>query len=170
MKIQHQLLSGSSIMGISVENKNGNNIGSIKDVMIDTRTGEVVYAVLAVDTGFLNLSSKFFAVPLQALEFDYENERVLMDIKREQLENAPGFDKGNWPNGPQSEFIGSVYDFYEVERNDRFSAEMPSNRNSISGNAASRQLSGGFKSGGDDSQQETFVKDNITGNNNKSIH
>lgn len=170
MTIQNQLLSGSSINGTIVENRNGDNIGNIKDVMIDTRTGEVAYAVLSVDTGFLNLGSKYFAVPLQALKFDFDNKRILMDIKREQLENAPGFDKDNWPSGPQSEFIGLVYDFYEVERSNRFSAEMPSNRNSTSGNAANQLSSGGYRNGGDEFQHQSFNSGNFSVNNNKSIH
>ena len=170
MNIQHQLLSGSSINGTIVENRNGDNIGNIKDLMIDTQTGEIAYAVLTVDSGFLSLGTKLFAVPLQALEFDFENKRILMDINRERLESAPGFDKENWPNGPQSDFIGSVYDFYEVERTERYSAEMPSNRNSLSGNAATRQSSGGFKSEGSDLHDEKSYDHGVTGNYNKSIH
>lgn len=170
MKVHHKLLSGSSINGTIVENKNGDNIGSIEDVMIDTRTGKIAYAVLAVDSGFLNLGSKFFAVPMQALEFDLENKRILMDITSERLKSAPGFDKENWPKGPESDFIGSVYDFYEVEREERYSAEMPYNRNSLSGNAATRQASGGFKSEGSDLHDESTYDHGITGNYNKSIH
>lgn len=170
MNIHHQLLSASSINGTIVENRKGDNIGNIKDLMIDTQTGEIAYAVLAVDTGFLNLGSKFFAVPLQALEFDFENKLILMDINPERLENAPGFDKENWPSGPQSDFIESVYDFYEVVRAERYSAEMPSNRNSLSGNAATRQSSGGFKSEGSDLHDEQSYDHRITGNYNKSIH
>lgn len=170
MNMHNQLLSGSSISGTIVQNRNGENIGNIKDLMIDTKSGEIVYAVLSVDTGFLNLGSKFFAVPLQALEFDFENKLIIMDISMERLENAPGFDKENWPSGPQSDFIESVYDFYEVERTERYSAEMYSNRNSLSGNAATRQSSGGFKSQGSDLDDEKSYDHGITGNYNKSIH
>ncbi|NEN24994.1 PRC-barrel domain containing protein [Cryomorpha ignava] len=168
--MHNHLLSGSSINGTIVQNRNGDSIGNIKDVMIDTRFGEISYAVLEVDSGFLNLGSKYFAVPLQAFEFDFEHKRVLMDITRERLENAPGFDKEDWPSGPQSDFIGSVYDFYEVPLTDRYSAEMPSNRNSLSGNAATRQTSGGFKSEGSDQQEETSYDHSIKGSYNKSIH
>lgn len=168
--MHHQLLSGSSIIGTIVENRNGDNIGNIKDIMIDTQSGEIAYAVLSVDSGFLNLGSKYFAIPLQVLEYDFGHKRILMDITRERLERAPGFDKEDWPNGPQSDFIGSIYDFYEVPPTDRYSAEMPTNRNSLSGNAATRQTSGGFKSEGSNLHDEKSHDHSITENYNKSIH
>src|SRR5690606_3011865 len=170
MKTQQQLLSGSSINGTIVQNRNGDTIGKIEDVMIDIVTGEVAYAVLGVDSGFLNFVTKFFAIPLQALVFDLEHRRVLMEITRERLENAPGFDKDNWPDGPQSDFIGSVYDYYEVPRTDRYSAEIPSNRNSTSGNAASRQNSDRSNRDGTTPHQHKTYDHRVTGDYNKSIH
>ncbi len=134
MDMNHKLLSGSSLNDAVVENRNGQTVGSIKDVMIDSKTGQVSYAVLAVDAGFLNLGSKYFAIPLQALTFDYDNKRILVDISKEKLKNSPGFDKDNWPSGPQSEFIGSVYDFYEVPLNDTYSAAVKPNRETNSVN------------------------------------
>lgn len=115
-KSKDLLLSGETLRGTPVRDSHDNSIGSIKDVMIDMRTGEVVYAVLAVDDGFLNLGSKFFAIPLQAFQIDTINERMILNIDKERFENAPGFDKDNWPANPQSEFIKTVYTFYNVER------------------------------------------------------
>lgn len=110
------LLSSESIKGTPVRNKHDESLGSIKDIMIDMATGEVVYAVLAVDDGFLNLGNKYFAIPLQAFRIDTINERMTLDISKERFEEAPGFDKEDWPQSPQTEFIKSVYTFYNVER------------------------------------------------------
>lgn len=106
------ILSSSSIAKTNVRNTNGEDIGKIEDLMIDTDSGEVVYAVLSVNTGFLNLGSKYFAIPLQVFDFDTQNEEVVLNIDKERLENSPGFDKDNWPSGPQHDFIDEVNTFY----------------------------------------------------------
>jgi hypothetical protein len=37
------------------------------------------------------------------------NKRVRLDLPKEKLETAPGFDKENWPKGADTAFIGDVY-------------------------------------------------------------
>ena len=109
------LLSGTTIEGTKVRNFNDKKLGTIKDIMIDLESGSIVYAVLSVHEGFLNLDSKYFAIPWQALEFDTKNEFARLDINEERLENSPGFDKDNWPTAPQREFIDDVYSYYGYE-------------------------------------------------------
>lgn len=168
------LLSSNSLNGTVVENRNGDRIGDVKELMINTQSGEVSYAVLAVDTGFLNLGSKYFAIPLQAMEFDKERERILIDISKDRLENSPGFDKDNWPSGPQTEFIDSVYDFYEVSPDGRYAAGNAANREIQGDSAAPRSRSEGFLK--PDSHMESDIKasskdSNRPGENrDKSIH
>ncbi len=105
-------ISTSSISGTTVLNPALETIGSIKDIMIDIDSGEVLYAVLSVDTGFLNLDSKYFAIPLEEFEFRPEQKEAMLDVSKERLEDSPGFDKDNWPSGPQHEFVGEVYTYY----------------------------------------------------------
>ena len=172
--LNRNLLSAGTINGTVVEDRHGERIGDIKELVVDTGTGEVSYAVLSVDTGFLNLGSKYFAIPLQAMEFDNVNERIVMDISKDRLENSPGFDKDIWPSGPQTEFVDSVYDFYEVSREGRYAAAGVSNRDMHSGNAASRASTEGFRSS--DSHVESGIGSSSSDfnrpgeNHNKSIH
>ena len=107
------ILSCSSITGTSVRTPGDEKVGEIKDVMLNTTTGDVAYVVLSVDTGFLNLQSKYFAIPWQVLSFDTAHKEVIIfDIDKERLERSPGFDKDNWPAGPQLEFIDEVHNYY----------------------------------------------------------
>ena len=110
--INHLVLSASTINGTNVRNTAGETLGDIKDIMMDTETGKVAYVVLSVDTGFLNLGSKYFAIPWKALEFDTEDEVAVVNINKERLENSPGFDKDHWPAAPQTEFINKVHTYY----------------------------------------------------------
>jgi sporulation protein YlmC with PRC-barrel domain len=113
------ILSSSSIEGTEVRTLTDEKIGSIKDVMLKPLEGEVLYFVLSVDTGFLNLDSKYFAIPAKALEFDLVHEVIRLDVDKERLENSPGFDKDNWPKGPQVEFINRVNTYYDVPEKQR---------------------------------------------------
>lgn len=107
----------STIKSATVKNATDEKIGSIEDVMIDTSTGEIAYLVLSVDAGFLNLGSKYFAVPWQAFAFDTAQDDVfILNVEKDKLENAPGFEKDNWPNLPQQEFLTEVRSYYGYSR------------------------------------------------------
>ena len=105
------LLSTSSLRNTSVVNTVGEDLGSIQDLMIDPISGTVQYAVLDFG-GFLGIGDKLFAVPLQSFTIDRTNERFVLDVTKERLDNAPGFDKSNWPSTPDPQFVETVYDFY----------------------------------------------------------
>lgn len=103
MKTQAPILSSTSIVGDDVVNAAGDELGSIKDLMVDTSNGRVEYAVLSFG-GVLGLGDKLFAVPMDVLQLDTENERFTLDVPKEQLENAPGFDKDDWPDFASEQF------------------------------------------------------------------
>jgi len=78
-----------------VVNGAGEDLGDIKDIMIDVPSGRVAYAVLSFG-GILGVGSKLFAVPWHALQLDPENHRFILNVDKEQLRNAPGFDKDHF--------------------------------------------------------------------------
>jgi len=65
--------------------------------MIDIPAGKVAYAVLSFG-GFLGMGNKLFAVPWSALKLDEDKKHFILDVDKKKLENAPGFDKDNWPD------------------------------------------------------------------------
>ncbi|GAA0893702.1 hypothetical protein GCM10009122_33810 [Fulvivirga kasyanovii] len=110
-----QLISATTIEGTEVVNAKGENIGEIKDLMIDWENGTVAYAVLSFG-GFLGFGEKLFAIPTEALEFDpSDQDTIILDIEKEHLENAPGFDKDEWPTSADRTFINSIYKHYGYE-------------------------------------------------------
>lgn len=111
-----RLLSASSISGTKVRNLQGENIGDIRDLMVDWKNGKVVYAVLFFG-GFLGSEDKLFAIPLESFTFESPDnmEYAVLDISKGKLENAPGFDKDVWPQNANYTFIDSVYSHYGYE-------------------------------------------------------
>jgi sporulation protein YlmC with PRC-barrel domain len=110
-----RVLSASTLAGNSVVNGQGEDLGNIKELMIDINRGTVAYAVLSFG-GFLGLGDKLFAVPWDAMTVEADRERFVLDVPKEKLENAPGFDKDNWPETGDDEWLGDVYDYYGSER------------------------------------------------------
>jgi sporulation protein YlmC with PRC-barrel domain len=108
-----RVLSASSIKGTTVRNLQNEDIGKIKDLMIDWQNGSIAYAVLTFG-GFLGMGEKLFAIPLESFKFEnYDGfETAVLDINKEKLENAPGFDNDHWPSSADNSFIDSVYAHY----------------------------------------------------------
>ena len=105
------LLSASTISGDDVYNRQGEKLGSIKDLMMDIHSGRVCYAVLSFG-GFLSLGEKLFAVPWSALTLDTENKRFILNVEADRLKNAPGFDKDQWPNMADASWAQSIHSYY----------------------------------------------------------
>lgn len=114
MDYANPVLSASTINGDSVKNAQGEDLGTIKDIMIDTENGEIAYAVLSFG-GFLNMGDKLFAIPWEALDVDTENQCFILNVDKDRLENAPGFDKDNWPNMADPKFRDRVYNHYGLD-------------------------------------------------------
>ncbi len=109
------VLSSSSLNDTPIKNNQGENLGKIEELMIDLEEGRVSYAVVSFG-GFLGINSKFFAIPWGLLKVDTDDECIRLNIDKEILENAPGFDKDNWPDLPTREWLANIYLYYEYPR------------------------------------------------------
>lgn len=105
------LMSAHSLLGNDVYNREGDDLGDIKDLMVDMASGKMAYAVLSFG-GLLGLGDKLFAVPWAALSLDTENKRFTLNVKKDALKDAPGFDKDHWPTMADSSWVGGVNKFY----------------------------------------------------------
>jgi len=103
----------SHLIGMSVKNDKGEEIGTVKDLVLNVENGKVAYAALSFG-GFLGFGDKLFAVPWQELRFKFdENETHLVaDLSPEKLKNAPGFNKDNWPDVTKEGWSALVDQYY----------------------------------------------------------
>lgn len=134
------LLSASSMMGTNVINRAGENLGDIKDIMIDTASGNIAYVVVSFG-GFLGIGDKYFAIPMEAFHIDRVDENFVLDVDREKLENAPGFDKDNWPSSADRQFLTDLHSYYGYrpywEREHVYSGESIESSRGTAGTGAS---------------------------------
>jgi sporulation protein YlmC with PRC-barrel domain len=110
----------SKLIGTDVENPQGENLGEIKDVVIDPETGQMAYAVLSFG-GILGMGEKYFAIPWQALTpktpttKGAQYDQFVLNIDKERLQNAPSFNKDNWPDMADRKWAQQVYSYYGVQ-------------------------------------------------------
>lgn len=106
-------MSASTLAGNKVVNKQNEDLGKIEDLMIDTTKGAVDYAVLSFG-GVLGIGDKLFAIPMSRISVDTNNERCVLNVDKERLKDAPGFDKDNWPNTADPKWQTRINDYYRV--------------------------------------------------------
>lgn len=108
---RRSIVRGRDLADYSVRNPRGEDLGSIKDVVIDISEGCIAYAALSFG-GIMGLGDKLFAVPWEALQYNGADDVFVLDVSKERLENAPGFDKDNWPTTAQREWLTGMYSHY----------------------------------------------------------
>jgi PRC-barrel domain len=84
------LIESDRVEGTTVYDPKGNNIGSIKRLMIDKLSGRVAYAVMSFDT-FFGLGGDEYALPWNKLNYDTSLGGFRTDITEAQLRGAPSF-------------------------------------------------------------------------------
>lgn len=104
-------LSATTLIGDEVKNQQGESLGHLKDVMLNTAAGEISYAVLSFG-GVLGMGDKLFAVPWKSLMVDHQEKGLVLNVRKDQLKDAPGFDKNNWPNFSDPSFAKTLSGYY----------------------------------------------------------
>ena len=92
--------------GLTVQNWKGEYIGSVRHVLTDSSSGNIVFVILSLGKG----GEKEIVVPVNSFSsYDYENGFLVLNVSKEILTAAPQFrasDLGD-PTFPER-----VYQFY----------------------------------------------------------
>jgi hypothetical protein len=104
-------MGADTLMGNEVYNHRDEDLGDIKEIMLDMHNGRVCYAVLSFG-GFLGMGKKLFAVPWNALTLDTKHKRFVLNVEKDRLKQAPGFDKDKWPNMVDQAWAKETHSYY----------------------------------------------------------
>lgn len=107
------VVPASKIIGETVINRQSEHVGKILELVIDAGENRIVYAVLSFG-GLLGLGNKLFAMPWEAFEFSSTENKLILNVDKERLKTAPGFEKGdNWPDFKDTIWGETIYDYYD---------------------------------------------------------
>jgi len=108
VSVSHVFRTGD-IVGLAVQNKQGEKLGKIDDLVIDLKSGDIRYAAIAYG-GVAGVGAKLFAVPMQKLTFvmgepnNRSSRHFEFDVPKDELEKSTGFDNSHWPNVADSKW------------------------------------------------------------------
>jgi sporulation protein YlmC with PRC-barrel domain len=108
------LLRAREVVGASVVSRAGEALGAVEDIVLDGVRGCVNYAVLSFG-GFMGMGRKLFAIPWRSFYVDSERHRLVLDLPREVLQNAPGFDPDSWPDMSDPAWQSRIQGYYGAE-------------------------------------------------------
>ena len=106
-----EVMAADTLEGDRVVNGAGEDLGKIRDIMIDVPNGRVAYAVLS-SGGMLGIGDRLFAVPWSAMMLDADRHCFVLDVSRDRLKSAPGFDKDHWPTMADPVWATSVHEYF----------------------------------------------------------
>jgi sporulation protein YlmC with PRC-barrel domain len=108
----------SETIGLRVENAQGQNLGKIEDLVFNPENGHIRYAVLSFG-GVVGIGEKWFAIPWNHFRPEtktgttgHESFMLVLDVDKNKLKNAPGFDSKRWPDFGDKAYGTSVEQFY----------------------------------------------------------
>lgn len=108
--MSYPTISSSKVEGTNVYNLQGDKLGSIDDLVIDKRSGQVRYAALEFG-GFLGIGTDRYPLPWNMLKYDTDKDGYVVNVDQTQLESAPRYSEDEAPTYTD-EYGRKVYDYY----------------------------------------------------------
>jgi hypothetical protein len=88
------MLRATRIIGSSLQNPAGEDLGRVEDFVLDHLTGRMAYAIVTLG----GIGDKLFAVPHAVLSYRSRESAFMIHVDRDTLRRAPGFDRDQWPD------------------------------------------------------------------------
>jgi sporulation protein YlmC with PRC-barrel domain len=106
----------SKLVGVKVKSSQGEEIGVIKDVVLDRNTGCMAYTVLSTGgTGArVSTGGKMVAVPWAVYSPTSDLSELTVTVDRQRIYNAPVFDYARIEEYSRPDYITNVYSYYGV--------------------------------------------------------
>jgi len=118
-----QIVRASDIRGLVVYNEKNERLGKIEDLVLDPSAGTIRYAVLSFG-GLLGMGDKYFALPWKSVSFVAKGQSssgtekesyCVLNVNKDFLKNAPGFDKNHWPDFADANWQQHIDQYYRSQ-------------------------------------------------------
>ncbi len=110
--VSSDVISSERVEGTKVFNTAGDKLGSIDDLMIDKRSGQVRYAVLEFG-GFLGMGTDRYPLPWDVLKYDTTLDGYVVPLDKAKLDGAPRY--GDETPDYDDEYGRRVHRYYGVD-------------------------------------------------------
>ena len=109
-------VQSSKLVGTKVKSSQGEEIGTVKDVVLDRNTGCMAYTVLSTGGGGARVAGggKLVAVPWAVYSPTADVSALTVTVDRDRIYNAPVFDYARIDEYSRPDYISNVYSYYGV--------------------------------------------------------
>src|SRR5262245_4057188 len=107
-----KLVPARFLIGSRVYSGSGESLGKIDELVVDSDTGGVPYAVVALDEA--SAAGRLFVVPWSELDISTARDYAVLNVRKDFVERAPTFDRDHWPDLRDPAWQGRVADYYGV--------------------------------------------------------
>ena len=111
--MSNPVISSDKVEGTAVYNSNGDKLGSIDDLVIDKRSGQVRYAALEFG-GFLGMGTDRYPLPWSMLKYDTNLDGYVVPLTASQLDKAPRYSENEERPDYAEDYGRKVHDYYGV--------------------------------------------------------
>ena len=109
----NSLIASDRVEGTAVYNPQGERLGTIRNFMVNKRSGHAAYAVMSFG-GFLGMGESYHPLPWQVLNYDSNLGGYVVNLTRDQLEGGPAYADDERPDWGDPTFGRRVHDYYGV--------------------------------------------------------
>ena len=113
MNVPKQFLLVKKLIGCRVHNQEGEELGTVENLLVEVETGQVQYVVLSVG-GYFGLGNKSFLFSWGAVNYIPEENALTLNfpVNKGLLESVPSVDPSHSPYRWDS--INAVDDYYKT--------------------------------------------------------
>ena len=86
----------SEILGMTVKDSAGENVGILYDLLVDLEAGEITHGIVSIG-GFLGVGARQVAVAWDELKLNPERREFTIRQTREQIKQAPAYERTERP-------------------------------------------------------------------------
>ena len=113
-----EAVTADDLIGRGIRDRQGRHIGHIRDIVADFRTGDIAFAVVALDRGWLE-PDRLATLPMERFRRDPRFAReVVLDMSAQQVAQAPAFHADRWPQFEAQDFRTAWQNFLAGIRQD----------------------------------------------------
>src|SRR3989440_12992246 len=108
-------IQSSTVIGSKIKDSRGQDVGEIKDVVLDRSSGCLAYVVLSTHGGgTTTTTTKTVAAPWSVFSASSEPRVYMTRIEREKIYSAPVWEATRIEEYSRPEYINQVYGYYGV--------------------------------------------------------
>lgn len=102
-----------TVLGTAVNDRAGNTIGTIEDIVLDKQSNAIMFAVIGFG-GFLGMGEKYHPIPWSALDYDCAQGAYVVSYTTEQLQAAPAGSIEELTSEGGIDVRNRAYDYYNA--------------------------------------------------------